>query len=303
MEAKTLYSRFAGSCQLACGRLAGKHHQQFKSPPYEVNENWLQMLSVLLHEPLARCRMIARNNLRHTANLEKRRHSRQPAGQIRIARETTSWPTARQYTRYCHHIGRSYIIAACHFGDYVHRLNRLAMAGPSGLRHLLISERHPGPESLANLLVDFGQMGISAPEILLSREVNVLMLRQVLKYQRCALTSFFDLPASHGQVLPVMFLGQKAWFSGGLAALAVSAGVSVVPVVTYKSGNRHCIAVGSVVEPETFALESFDEATIRMTQQLVNWLSGWLLRFPEQWRYLPDLHAYFQPPEKENRDE
>jgi len=274
---------------------------------------WARTLSLLLHEPERHCRRIARANLRFTAALDRTRFSRQSADQIRDRSESITWLQEAEYRAFCQHHRGSHILATTHFGDYVHCLNPLAGTYSAGgatadgaagtaIRHLIIREKWPDRVSLANLSDDFSNRAVAPPQILISSQVNVLMLRDLLRTRVCTLTSFFDLPASHGAVVPVTFLGQPAWFSAGVASLAITAAVPIVPVVTYSRGRRNHLVLGPLLMPEARYGERFPDTRIRITQSLINWHESWLRRYPEQWRYLPNLPAYFKKPGVEPHD-
>ncbi len=262
------------------------------------HRSWARALSVLLHEPERHCRRVVRANLRFSAALDRTRSCRQSPHEILARSKAIIWPQAAQYHTFRRLYRGSCIIAATHLGDYVHCLNPLAVdSGPEGtaVRHLVIREKWPDRVSLANLAHDFSHRAVAPPEILISSQVNVLMLRDLLRTSACTLTSFFDLPASHGAVVPVSFLGRPAWFSAGIASLAIAAAVPIVPAVTYRCRGRDHLVTGPLLLPEAQYGERFPETRIRLTQVLVSWHESWLCRYPDQWRYLPNLPAYFRP--------
>ena len=262
------------------------------------HRSWARALSVLLHEPERHCRRVVRANLHFSAALDQTRSCRQSRYEILARSKAIIWSQATQFHTFRRHYRGSCILAATHLGDYVHCLSPLAAASdPDGtaVRHLVIREKWPDRVSLANLAVDFSHRAVAPPQILISSQVNVLMLRDLLRTSACTLTSFFDLPASHGAVVPVSFLGRPAWFSAGIASLAIAASVPIVPVVTYRRGGRDHLVTGPLLLPEAHYGERFSETRIRLTQVLVNWHESWLCRYPEQWRYLPNLPAYFRP--------
>lgn len=102
-----------------------------------------------------------------------------------------------------------------------------------------------------------------------------------------------DLKEDFGQTTEVQFLGRRARFVKGPAQLAVSGRACIYPFVTYQSGSQQHIEFAERITPELLPGENLPEAVNRITQQLVRLAEQWIMRSPDQWKFLSTLPGYF----------
>lgn len=263
----------------------------------EVRAALLDNLSACLHEPAARCRVLLLRNQRHLMTLEKHRDRLQSRAVIARRLRRVAWPEEEAWREAVSGDPRSRIMAASHFGDYVHCLPRVACAEPPGRDRVLLRHEAGPASGLANMREAYRQLGLSCPRILLAAETDALRLRSRLRRGGCTLTTFFDLSRQFGVCVETTFLGRPAWFCSGPAQLAVSAGVPVVPVHVLPDTRGSRIVLASAIEPSHWRGLAYEEAIRLVTGRLAGQLEELLRQAPGYWRYLAVLHRYFTPPD------
>ncbi|MEX1199004.1 MAG: hypothetical protein WEB57_14230 [Pseudohongiellaceae bacterium] len=263
----------------------------------EVRMAVLDALSVCLHEPHSRCFALLMQHHRYLLLLEARRNSLQTRAQVARRQRRLLWPEEATWSESIAGDRRSRIMAACHVGDYVHCLPRLASIEPVTRERILLRHEAGTHAGVANMNEAYRQLGLSVPEILLASVADPLVLRQRLRRGNCTLTTFYDLSRQFGVPVETTFLGRSAWFCSGPAQLAVSAGVPVVPVSVMpgKSGDR--LVLHSAIEPSHWRDLEYRDAVRLVTGQLVAHLEQVLREMPQYWRYLTVLPHYFRPPD------
>lgn len=254
----------------------------------------IDALSLLLHEPRARSRMILRANQAHLLLLEERRERRCRPAASRQLRDQVRWPGREHWVRAIRHDVRSRIMVTYHYGDYLHGLSLLSTTEPPDRARILLRNRETSPGATANLQELYRHSGLSLPRIVVARDADVLALRHRLRGGDCTLTTFCDLPPGHGATQSVPFLGHMAHMCSGPAQLAVSAGVPVVPVILAGEGGQQELRVGPALDPGSWRGLGYAGAVERVMRFLLRPLEEQLGDQPHLWRYLSILPAYFQ---------
>ena len=90
----------------------------------------------------------------------------------------------------------------------------------------------------------------------------------------------------------MQFLSRPARFPRGAATLALRAGVPLLPAITLSDARQDVVTLGSQLEPARQNGETFEAATTRLTQQLVDFFRPHFRRSPQHWKYLPALPEY-----------
>lgn len=263
----------------------------------EVRTAVLDGLSACLHEPESRCQALLMRHHRHLLLLEARRDRLQTRTGIARRQRQLVWTEEKAWRKLIADDQRSRIMAACHFGDYVHCLPRLASAEPPGRDRILLRHEAGTPGSLANMREVYRQLGLSVPEVLLAAAADPLVLRNRLRRGGCTLTTFCDLSRQFGVPVETMFLGRRAWFCSGPAQLAVSAGVPVIPVHVRPGTLMSRIVLAPAIDPAHWRGMDYQEAVRMVTGRLVGHLELLLREIPQYWRYLSVLPRYFTPPD------
>jgi hypothetical protein len=263
----------------------------------EIRVAILDQLSVCLHEPRSRCRGLLTGHHRHLLLLEERRDRWQTGPEIACRRRRVVWPEEQAWRSALARDRRSRIMAACHVGDYVHCLPRLASVEPGGRDRILLRHEAGSPGAMANMRESYRQSGLSTPEIMLAAETSPLALRQRLRRGACTLTTFCDLPQQFGVPVQADFLGLPAWFCSGPAQLAVSAGVPVVPVHVRPDAAISRIVLSPAIDPSHWRGLGYEDAVRLVTGRLAAHLERLLFEMPQHWRYLSVLPRYFTPPD------
>lgn len=257
----------------------------------------LDTLSVCLHEPRLRCRALLMNHQRHLLLLEKRRDRLQTRAGIGRRQRHIEWPGEEAWRRTIADDPRSRIMAACHVGDYVHCLPRLASAEPSGRDRVLLRQETGSVSAMANMHEAYRQLGLALPDILLAAEADPLLLRRRLREGGCTLTTFCDLSRQFGVPVETTFLGHRAWFCSGPARLAVSAGVPIIPVHVRPDTPGSRIVLAPAIDPSYWRGLDYEGAVRLVTGHLVRHLEQLVREVPGHWRYLTVLPRYFTPPD------
>lgn len=263
----------------------------------EVRAAVLDSLSTCLHEPRFRCHALLMSHQRRLLLLEERRDRRQTRAGIARRQRRIVWPEEEAWRQTVADDPRSRIMAACHAGDYVHCLPRLASAEPSGRDRVLLRQEAGSVNGMANMREAYRQLGLSVPEVLLAAETDPLLLRRRLRRGGCTLTTFFDLSRQFGVAVETTFLGRPAWFCSGPARLAVSAGVPVIPVHVRPDTVKNRIVLAPAIDPSHWRGLDYEESVRLVTGRLVSHLEQLVREAPECWRYLTVLPRYFTPPD------
>jgi len=257
-------------------------------------------LSILLREPLDRTKNIVKKNMIEMDIIEHRRNRRRSYREIHQYRKLFRWRRKNEYLKQAHRDKRSRVIAAFHFGDFVHALQFFVNHGTGDRRSLVLRQQADSINAQANAAMELSNPNLRRATQLLTHELDPPALVATLRKGNTTLIIFCDLPREYGQVIEVIFLGRRAWFPKGPALIALVSKVPLFGFITYQEGGYNVIEINSVSEARINAGESLEQATRRLTQLLVNLLEVNLRRCPEQWRYLKKLPGYFVAPEGED---
>lgn len=250
-----------------------------------------------LRVPEQDCQQILRRNRRFLWQLEKRRNQKQAKSSLLRHLKRWQHPQSDAYRRLLVTDPRARIIAAFHFGDFVYGLN-LLLKDEAGQRPCRVLTLQTGSAAyFANMANAFGEHGARPENQLPLAQTSLAELSGYLRRTCGTLVTFCDVPPGSGAVTEVLFLGRRAWFPRGAAALALRNRVPILPVISYQQGEHHRLLLSAQIEPDHYRRLPTRAAVQAITQRLVSLLEECLQHYPEQWRYLTALPRFFLEPD------
>jgi hypothetical protein len=249
-------------------------------------------LATCLRCPLPEIKPLLRRNRRFLQAVEKRRNKRQSLSALRHHQQRFDCPQLAAFEDLARLDLRSRIVASFHFGDFVYGINTLLRHDDSERCSYVQTLETSQPAYFDNMQRLFADQRANASRQLLVSDNKPGALSGLLKASPCNLVMFADLPPGFGATGTVRFMGRQAHFPRGIACLAVRNQVPVLPVICVYSQGRHRILLGKQLEPDT-ARQSRKSAIAGISQSLLDFFAGFLMRHPEQWRYLSLMPRYF----------
>lgn len=262
------------------GRKVADHHQRQQALGV--------LLSVMLDEPSTEVRRLLRQHqfwleyhyARRLLHLRRGPHSERLLTMF-------LWPDREAYLALAQDTQQARVLVTIHMGDFFGAFKYIAAhADPDRTVTSLRREEDDG--SVQGLLLNnpsghhIARHGTDRPSDIVA----------ALRCGNHTLTALFDLPASFGETVEVMFFGQPARFVRGPAQLAIMGRAWIVPFVTYEQGGRQHIEMASLIRAERRPHESLMSASTRVTQQLVKLAERWIINHPAQWKYLDRMTDY-----------
>lgn len=188
---------------------------------------------------------------------------------------------------------RSRILASYHFGDYVYGMNAFACLEDPKRQRYVLSQSAAKSTYFENLRNGLGASAIDRTAELICSETKAEELSRLLRNGNSTLVLFCDLPIGFGEWVEVKFLGRIARFPKGPALLAISNKAPLLPVINFNDGSVNRIELGVQIEPRLNCDESLQAGVTRITQDLIHFFEHFVKKYPEQWRYLANLPAYY----------
>lgn len=243
------------------------------------------MLSVILSEPESRTIDIMRAHQRgmqrsfaHSAWRENVAPS--------IHSDSFVWHERAAYRKLISGSNASRVLVTIHMGDFLGAFNCLA------------AEAEPGWQALT-LVREIDEQHVAAPRVsnvrqrvLRPGEYSATGIVAALRRGRHSLCILFDLREGFGGTVGVKFFGRAAHTVLGPAALAIASGSPIIPFVTFREQSIHRLEMAELIDTKLRPDESFQAGVGRVTQQLVGLAERWIRRFPDQWKFLPQLPLY-----------
>ncbi|MGI9250077.1 MAG: hypothetical protein ACR2PR_02615 [Pseudohongiellaceae bacterium] len=264
------------------------------------DQHILLNISGLLSEPLRDAARLLRANTRYHRDLSKKRHDEQSASTLHRIRQRLTCPQANSYRQLIEADPRSRIIVCFHFGNFVYGMPYLKSLEPRSRPVLLLIQSQPGDEYFHNMRIALPESHTHEAQFLLSNNTNPRQLLRHLRKSPCSLYLFCDLPDTFGATGEVSFLSRPAQFPRGAASLALLAGVPLLPVITLCKDKQDIVTLGNQLEPTRYPNESREDATTRLSQQLVDFFAPHFRQHPEHWKFLPFLPGYMAAPAAPN---
>jgi len=261
--------------------------------PRRAREALLQATAYYLRLPTGESRQWLRDNRRFLAQVEARRKRQQSAWRLRRHRNRWYASDLEAYRQLLAQDPRSRIVATYHFGDFAFGLNCLLREDPQGRECIVLTQQTSDAAYFANMRRAFGDEATTVQQQWPVARLRSSNLSAKLRKQSVTLVTFCDLPPGFGATTGVQFLGRRASFPRGAAALAVRYELPLLPVVCYHSAGKHRVAFSPQIEPLPSHGEGRVECISRLTQQLTNTLQGFVRWAPQQWRFLGSLPSYF----------
>ncbi|MEX2130943.1 MAG: hypothetical protein WD772_05605 [Pseudohongiellaceae bacterium] len=250
-------------------------------------------IAFYLREPMDCARRIVQENRLFTALVTLRRERQRSVQERRNCLARFHWQQRAEYLLLQATDRRSRVIAAFHFGDFVNGLECFSSATLRQRRRRLVRYEDHSFNSRRHRYEDALTRRRELPEMANSQHLEPLEAVAFLRGGNANLTIFCDLPPGHGESVQVQFLGRQAWFTRGVAEIAMLARVPILPVITYEHQGKNHVRLPGLIETRMRNGESMSQSVIRITQLLVNVLESHVVRNPAQWYYLPRLSSYF----------
>lgn len=253
-------------------------------------------IALLMREPQRAVQTLLAKNRVHNLRFERRRNFVGRASSIRSYCETFKFPQQLDYLDLVRTDKRSRIVVSFHSGDFLYGCARLFSLESSTRRKYVLSLNRSSDATYTNLATVFGSgLACAGIELLLHR-CSSAQLSQLLREGNTSLLLFCDVPPGLNESARVRFLNRPAWFSIGPALLALANRVPLLPLVNYSEGGSNFIRLGRQIEPLLGESETLREGSRRITQDLVTFFESVFLDYPEQWRFMALLPAYFAEP-------
>lgn len=286
---------------LGCLKIPGIEHLYQLSPSNRQRQRDLVgFLSSALHEPEKQIRGWLERNRKFLKDVESYRNKRQANAKLHAHKESFLCPQEYEFKKLCNSDVRSRLLVSYHFGDFVYGNNVLASFESRARQQSFLTQLSPGEEFLQNMRNCFGQAEFDKRDQLTLDSVSSSELLATLRNSGQTLLSFVDLPAGFGERIEVSFLGRRAWFPKGPAALCLASKTPILPVINVRNGLKNIIHLSEQIEPATKSSESFHCALTRITQTLVHVLEEFVTLCPWQWRFLSALPSYYLEPQVKN---
>lgn len=197
------------------------------------------------------------------------------------------WNERNDYRKVISGSSASRVVATIHMGDFLRAFSCLS------------GESDPGWQALT-LVREIDDQHVAAPKvasihqrILRPGEYSATEIVAALRRGRHSLCILFDLREGFGGTVETRFFGRSARTVKGPAALAIASGSPIIPFVTYQQRGLHHLEMAELIDTRLLPDESFQGGVRRVTQQLIRLAESWIRRFPEQWKFLPQLPLYF----------
>ncbi|HEY7350913.1 MAG TPA: lysophospholipid acyltransferase family protein [Ktedonobacterales bacterium] len=188
--------------------------------------------------------------------------------------------------------GKGIIIATAHFGNWdvagALVASRISMAA--------IAETFPDPR--VNALVQ-GQRAEKGIRVIPMEGVGARKVLQALKNNE-AVAIVFDRPMTAKDGVPVTFFGSTTYVPGGVAALALKAGATIMPGFAWYAEEIPGSYYGKAGRPiiaEPVPGKTTAEQVVEITQQMCDALEAIIREAPDQWY----MFRSFWPKEKTSR--
>ena len=269
------------------------HQSLSNTASHHREQQLVASISKYLREPVVCAYKCLIKNQAENRLVEMRRNQVLEPGYIKNYSQKFKIPRLTQYQELLKTDTRSRIIASFHMGDYVYGIYRLLCLEPQSRSLHIIRQQTSSFANYHNFLrSDENRLVPRTVQILASRFDPAKVVAQLRK-GNSSLVTLCDLPSLYGETVPVTFLGRQAQFPKAPATLAMVAKVPLLPVINYFDGADNIIQLGNMIEVQRKTNESAQQCVKRLTQLLVNFFEEFVLRYPEQWRYLPVLAEYF----------
>lgn len=247
------------------------------------------LIGHLLHEPQARMALIWRQHLFwFHFNFAKRLLHLEGRAESASYLQGICWPDRDDYRRLIKNSRDSRVLVSIHMGDFFGAFRAISRESAPG-RHA-ISLRRDRTEN-------DGMQHFSADRIshtvYYHQQHPPAGIVSALRQGSHTLAILFDLREDFGSTVTVSFFGQSARFVKGPALLAIMGRSNIYPFVCFESQGRNCIKMASMIDARVRSDESLHQATVRITQSLVNLAESWIRQWPAQWKYLTALPSYF----------
>lgn len=259
---------------------------------YRPTLNAEHQLSIALRRSHADIRGLLAQNRLYNKCFESRRNLPARPSQVRRYCQRIQVPQAEEYLELLRTDQRSRVVASFHFGDFLYGSARLFGLESVGRRNFVLSLNRSPDRSFVNMAAGFGASAPKRESELLYHETKTIQLSQFLRSGKVSILLFCDLPQGLNQTIEVRLLGRSSAFSVGPALLALTSAAPLLPMINFSDGNRATVHLGRQLEPSILRGESLRQAAQRITQELVSFFETYLLRYPEQWRFISLLPSY-----------
>jgi|GEM_PF-413152 len=249
--------------------------------------------SHFLRVPLNESRQILKTNRRFLAEVEARRNRVQSPERLRRHLKRWESDSVAAFRELQAGDPRSRILATYHFGDFAFGLNYLLRQDLPDRECIILTERISDDAYFENMQRAFGDERTTPAQQWLIKDTRPSRLAEKIQQCKITLVTFCDLPPSFGATTEVDFLGRKARFPRGAASLALRFALPILPVISFYREGKHHIAIAPQLEPRADRDESKPTCLTRLSQRLADHLQEFLLRSPEQWRFISTLPAYY----------
>ncbi len=251
-----------------------------------------------LRLPLKDSKRCLMANRRFLTDVESRRIKLQPVRRLQQHNQRWCDEDLLPYKTLLQQDTRSRIIATFHFGDFVFGLNRLLRVDPPDRERIEFTQRVSEDAYFSNMQRAFNDQVTTASQQWPVANPAASGLGKKLQGDALTVVMFCDLPPAFGATARVDFLDRAANFPRGAATLALRYQLPLLPVISYFDKGRHHIAIAPQIETTTRRPLDRKGRVAQLTQQLCNFLEGFVRRYPEQWRFLSALPSYYTAPAK-----
>lgn len=259
----------------------------------ELQAATLGQISSCLRLPLTELRRVLGQNQRFLAELERRRNQRQSSSSLRRHLAKFHCPQLEAFQLLNSFHDGSRLIASYHFGDFVYGLNHLLRQDLAKRRSRVQTMQSSSETYFRNMAMAFSDQEADQQCQLPMDQTPLSALHHAVRELPTNLVLFADLPPGFGASCPVKLLGRDATLPRGVATIALRNGLPILPVICLYRGGRHEQLLFPQIETNNCKWKDKKQAISCICQQLADILSLALEQYPQQWRYLSCLPAYF----------
>lgn len=245
-------------------------------------------LGYFLQEPLSQATKLLREHELYMLRSHSLRKFHQRQGNSRSDYlRAFLWEDLVSYRRFVQKSTQSRVLVTIHMGDFLGAFSRISQESSEQWTVLALRrEKDEAGDPLGR--IDFGPN----TTLLRPESYNPVQIAARLRLGRHTLAILCDLNRHFGETVQVDFLGHIANFVRGPASIAVLSATPIIPFSCFHENGSEHIAMNSPIDTHPIAGENFSQTVSRITQQLVCVTEGWVLRHPQQWKYLPEVTTF-----------
>ena len=250
-------------------------------------------IATLLKEPISRARSIYRLSDQYQELKRSNEQSLNSTKKYRRSfRSRFVWRHEDEFSNFIQLERKPFIAVTMHFGYPTSTLMRLNEHCRKGSTILALVQAEMSAAAIQQQKDLYFENDIDFDQVI-SDQLNLRSLVANLRRGNTYLNIYFDLPPSFGESVEVDFMGQKAQFSKGPAEIAIFSKLKICPIFSYSVNGTNYIEAHNFIDSSLLVNENFDQATRRITQELVCLGERYIVKYPEQWQFIRSMSNFF----------